>query len=72
MGLVNIKISTPTVLLAIILAAILNRSYFVVILVLALTLWTRYARLTRGETLIIRSSDSILRARVAGSSTPGS
>ena len=70
MRLVNIKISIPTVLLAIILAAILNRSYFVVILVLALTLWTRYARLTRGETLIIRSSDSILRARVAGSSTP--
>ena len=70
MGLVNIKISTPTVLLAIILAAILNRSYFVVILVVALTLWTRYARLIRGETLVIRSSDSILRARAAGSSTP--
>ena len=70
MRLVNIKISIPTVLLAIILAAILNCSYFVVILVVTLMLWTRYARLIRGETLVIRSSDSILRARVAGSSTP--
>jgi len=50
MRLVNIKISIPTVLLAIILAAILNPSCFVVILVGALTLWTRYARLIRGET----------------------
>ena len=58
MRLVNIKISIPTVLLAIILAAILNRSYFVVILVVALTLWTRYARLIRGETLVMRSSSS--------------
>lgn len=70
MRLVDIKISTPTVLLAIILAAILNPSYFVVILVVALALWTRYARLIRGETLVMRSSDFILRARVAGSSTP--
>ena len=33
MRLVNIKISIPTVLVAIILAAIFNRSYFIVILV---------------------------------------
>jgi len=39
--LVDIKISIPAVLLAVILAAILNPSYFVVILVVALTLWTR-------------------------------
>lgn len=69
MRLVDIKISIPSILLALILAAALGPSYFTVIIVVALTLWTRYARLVRGEVLSLRSQDFISRAQVAGAST---
>ena len=70
MRLVDIKISIPSILLALILAAALGPSYFTVIIVVALTLWTRYARLVRGEVLSLRSQDFISRAKVAGATTP--
>ncbi|MDE2843883.1 MAG: ABC transporter permease [Chloroflexota bacterium] len=70
MRLVDIKISIPSILLALILAAALGPSYFTVIIVVALTLWTRYARLVRGEVLSLRAQDFISRAQVAGAGTP--
>ena len=70
MRAVDIKISIPSILLALILAAALGPSYFTVIIVVALTLWTRYARLVRGEVLSLRAQDFISRAQVAGASTP--
>ncbi len=70
MRLVDIKVSIPSILLALILAAALGPSYFTVIIVVILTLWTRYARLVRGEVLSLRSQDFVARARVAGASTP--
>lgn len=69
MRLVDIKISIPSLMLALILAAALGPSFLTVIIVVALTLWTRYARLIRGEVLRLRNQDFILRARVAGAST---
>ena len=69
MRLVDIKISIPSILLALILAAALGPSYLTVIIVVALTLWTRYARLVRGEVLSLRSQDFISRAKVSGAST---
>ncbi len=69
MRLVDIKISIPSILLALILAAALGPSYFTVIIVVALTLWTRYARLVRGEVLSLRSQDFVSRAKVSGAST---
>ena len=69
MRLVDIKISIPSILLALILAAALGPSYLTVIIVIALVLWTRYARLVRGETLGYRRQDFVLRSRVAGAST---
>ena len=69
MRLVDIKISIPSLMLALILAAALGPSFTTVIIVVALTLWTRYARLIRGEVLRLRSQDFVLRAKVSGAST---
>ena len=69
MRLVDIKISIPSILLALILAAALGPSYLTVIIVVALTLWTQYARLVRGQVLSLRSQDFISRAKVSGAST---
>lgn len=69
MRLVDIKLSLQAILLALVLAAALGPGFATVIIVISVILWTRYARLVRGETLAIKNRDFIARARVAGSST---
>jgi peptide/nickel transport system permease protein len=69
MRVVDIKLSLQAILLALVLAAALGPGFFTVIIVISMILWTRYARLVRGETLAIRSQDFIARTKVAGSST---
>ena len=68
MGLVDISLSIPTILLALVLVAAVGPSFGTVITVVAVLLWARYARLVRGETLSIKERDFIARARVAGAS----
>ena len=68
MRLVDISLSIPTILLALVLVAAVGPSFGTVITVLIVLLWARYARLTRGETLGIKERDFIARARVAGAS----
>src|SRR5881628_124736 len=68
MRLVDISLSLPTILLALVLVAAVGPSFGTVIIVLVVLLWARYARLVRGETLSINERDFIARARVAGAS----
>jgi len=68
MRLVDISLSLPTILLALVLVAAAGPSFGTVITVLIVLLWARYARLTRGETLAVKERDFIARARVAGAS----
>jgi peptide/nickel transport system permease protein len=68
MRLVDISLSLPTILLALVLVTAVGPSFGTVIGVLVVLLWARYARLVRGETLSIKERDFIARARVAGAS----
>jgi peptide/nickel transport system permease protein len=68
MRLVDISLSLPTILLALVLVAAVGPSFATVITVLVILLWARYARLVRAETLAIKERDFIARARVAGAS----
>lgn len=68
MRLVDISLSLPTILLALVLVAAVGPSFGTVLTVLVVLLWARYARLVRGETLGIKQRDFIARARVAGAS----
>src|SRR5438093_8280367 len=68
MRLVDLSLSLPTILLALVLVAAVGPSFGTVIIVLVVLLWARYARLVRGETLSIKERDFIARARVAGAS----
>jgi peptide/nickel transport system permease protein len=68
MRLVDISLSLPTILLALVLVAAVGPSFGTVITILMIFLWARYARLVRGETLAIKERDFIARARVAGAS----
>lgn len=68
MRLVDISLSLPAILLALVLVSAVGPSFGTVITVLVVLLWARYARLVRGETLSIKERDFIARARVAGAS----
>ncbi len=68
MRLVDISLSIPIILLGLVLVAALGPRTSTVIGVIVVLLWSRYARLARGETLAVRVQDFIARAQVSGAS----
>lgn len=68
MRLVDIFITIPGLLFALVLAVVLGPSFLTVVFVVAVILWPRFARMARGETLSMRSRDFISRAKVSGAS----
>ncbi|MGH8065454.1 MAG: ABC transporter permease [Candidatus Entotheonellia bacterium] len=68
MRLVDITLSLPTILLALVLVSAIGPSFGTVITVIALVIWARYARQARAETLTVKEQDFVARARVAGAS----
>lgn len=67
--LVDAMLALPFLLVALVLATVLEPGVRTVILVLGLTGWASYARVLRGEVLRIRSLDYLALARVGGCST---
>ncbi len=68
MRLVDLQMSFPFLLLALLVLYALGPGFLNVILVLALVRWMVYARVARGLTLAMRSSPFIDAARVTGNS----
>ncbi len=68
MRIVDIKLAFPSILLALTLVVAIGSGFSTVVIVIALLLWARYARVVRGEALSIKERDFIDRARVAGAS----
>lgn len=64
----EITLSVPIILVAIVLATAVGASFTSVIVIVALYLWSVYARQTRAETLKWRESLFVKRARVVGCS----
>jgi len=60
----------PSILIALVLAVTVGPSFAVVVTVLGLILWARFARLVRGEVLYWKTRDFIGLARVAGARGP--
>ena len=66
MRITEIQLAIPTILLAIAVVAVLGPGVRNVILTLSVTGWTLYARLTRGETLVVKGLDFVQAARATG------
>ncbi len=66
MRITEIQLAIPTILLAIAVVAVLGPGIRNVILTLSVTGWTLYARLTRGETLVVKGRDFVQAARATG------
>jgi peptide/nickel transport system permease protein len=66
MRLVDVQLAIPLILFALLIVAALGPSITNLIIVLGLTSWTRYARIVRGQVLVLREREFILSARAAG------
>ncbi len=70
MRIVDIKLAIPTILLALVLVLALGQSFLIIVAILAIAVWPRFARNTRGEVLQLKNMDYVSLAKVAGASTP--
>jgi peptide/nickel transport system permease protein len=68
MRIVDLQMSIPSLLAALLVLYVLGPSFMNVVLVLAITRWMIYARVTRGLTLSLREELFIESARALGSS----
>jgi len=69
MRVVDIFLALPLVLVELALVVALGQSFFIIVVVLVLFIWVRFARQERGEVLMLRTMDYVALARVAGAST---
>ncbi len=68
--LINVRLAMPVVLVALAVVAVMGGSLGVVIGVLGLLLWDRFAVVVRASTLQVRERDYVTAARAIGASTP--
>jgi peptide/nickel transport system permease protein len=70
MRCVDIMLSFPAILVALVFVVTVGASFWMVVSILALLLWVHFARLVRGEVLSWKERDFVALAKVAGASTP--
>ena len=68
--LITLRLSLPVILVSLAVVAFVGASLHVVILVLGLLLWDRYAVVMRSATMQVRSVDYVAAASAIGASTP--
>lgn len=66
MRLVEILLSLPLLLVALALAVAVGPSFTNLVLVLGLLIWTRIARIIRGDTLVVKQQDFVRYAQAVG------
>ena len=59
-------LSIPSIMFAILLAVVLGPSALNIVIIMGIIFWTRYARVTRGQALSLRSRDFVHLATIAG------
>ncbi|WP_439495706.1 ABC transporter permease [Bosea sp. (in: a-proteobacteria)] len=68
--LITIRLTLPVVLVALVVVAVVGSSLTILVLVIGLLLWDRFAVVTRSATQRLAHSDFVIAARAIGSSTP--
>lgn len=68
--LITIRLTLPVVLVALVVVAVVGSSLSVLVVVIGLLLWDRFAVVTRSATQRLAHSDFVIAARAIGSSTP--
>jgi peptide/nickel transport system permease protein len=68
--LITIRLTLPVVLVALVVVAVVGSSLTILVVVIGLLLWDRFAVVTRSATQRLAHSDFVIAARAIGSSTP--
>lgn len=68
MGLADVQLAVPFLVLALAVVAVLGPSLWNLILVLGFTSWVQFARIVRAEVLVLREREFIQSARALGAS----
>ncbi len=66
MRLTDAWLSIPLVMFGMLMAVIVGPGVFNIVVIMSLVFWTRYARITRGETLSLKTRDFVHLATIAG------
>jgi peptide/nickel transport system permease protein len=66
MRVADIQLSIPPIILAVLLAVVLDPGIKSSVIAIALVTWPQYARVVRAETLRVKTADYVALARVAG------
>ncbi len=66
MRIADAQLSIPSILLAVAIIAVLGRSLVILIVVLGVTKWVEYARVSRAEVLRLKETDFVLASTVVG------
>jgi peptide/nickel transport system permease protein len=69
MRITDVTLAFPIILIALLLAVILEPSFKTVVLAISIIGWAPYARLIRGEALKLSQADFVAQARITGSSS---
>lgn len=69
MRCVDVMMSLPAILVALVFVVTIGASFTMVVATLALLLWAQYARLVRGQVLSVKERDFVALAKVAGASS---
>jgi len=70
MRVADIQLAFPSILLAILIAAVLGPSIANIIITLAFTRWVVFARVARATTLVTREREFVTATRASGAGTP--
>src|SRR5690606_21285757 len=68
MRIADVQLAFPAILLAILLASVLGSSLWNVIVVISITNWVVFARVTRSQVLTLRNREYVEAARTLGAS----
>lgn len=69
MGLADVQLAVPFLVLALAVVAVLGPSLLNLILVLGVTSWVQFARIVRAEVMVLREREFIQSARALGAAT---
>ena len=70
MRVADAALGFPTILIALIVVVIFEPGIYSIILAVLLTVWARFARMIRGDVLLVKSLDFVTLAQITGVSTP--
>ena len=70
MRVCDAMLAFPSIILAMLLGIVLGSGFSSVVLAIALSIWTRYAKIIRGQVLSIKNNNYILQEQLIGASVP--